>query len=136
MDLGAESELLSYLSSSTVDGLVISNTTVSRDNIRLSSKLMTIGGLSGAPLRDKSRSMLQRAYPLIGKTKPIVASGGINSGEEAYMRICMGASLCQIYTAFIYRGPELITSMIDDMQKCMLRDGFSKIEQAKGFYYV
>ncbi|MBS0969379.1 quinone-dependent dihydroorotate dehydrogenase (plasmid) [Chimaeribacter arupi] len=133
---GEESELLAYLARSVVDGIIISNTTTSRDSLNnLPSHLQT-GGLSGTPLQKKSRDMLQRAYTAIGNSKPIIASGGINSGEEAYLRICMGATLCQIYTAFIYDGPSLIPAMLKQMKACMQRDGFSSIDQARGSYYV
>lgn len=136
MEIGAESELLSYLSTSAVDGLIVSNTTTDRDNLSNLPSYMNTGGVSGKPLQFKSREMLKRVFAVTGHCKPIIASGGINSGEEAYQRICMGASLCQIYTAFVYGGPSLLPRMLGQMKVCMQRDGYSTIDQARGSYYV
>ncbi|MDC9607151.1 quinone-dependent dihydroorotate dehydrogenase [Xenorhabdus griffiniae] len=136
MELGAEAELLSYLADSLVDGIIVSNTTTGRDNLsRLPSRMET-GGLSGKPLQQKSREMLKRAFTIVGHSKPIIASGGINSGEEAYLRICMGATLCQIYTSFIYEGPSILPTMLKQIKSCMQQDGFNTIDQARGSYYV
>ncbi len=131
-----ETELLSYLASSIIDGIIVSNTTISRDGLSLSPTSKQSGGLSGKPLQKRARDMLIRVYSTVGRDKPIIASGGINSGVEAYERICMGASLCQIYTAFVYEGPDIISRMLTEMEQCMLRDGYSTIEQAIGSYYV
>lgn len=136
MDAGSESELFSYLSGSVVDGVIISNTTTARDSLRGVPDHLKTGGLSGIPLQEKSRNMLCRAYKSMGHSKPLIASGGINSGEEAYLRIGMGATLCQIYTALIYEGPSIIPSMLKQIEHCVLRDGFTSIDQARGCYYV
>lgn len=136
MDSGAESELLSYISGSVVDGIIVSNTTTDMRNLRCVPSHLKTWGVSGEPLQEKSRKMLKKAFTAIGHDKPIIASGGINSGEEAYLRICMGASLCQIYTAFIYKGPSIIPSMLKQMKHCMEQDGFNSIDQARGSYYA
>ena len=136
MDKGKEEELFCYLQDSVIDGIIISNTTTSREGLGDLSAGLESGGLSGQPLQKKSRGMLCRAYKALGHSKPLVASGGINSGEEAYLRICMGATLCQIYTAFVYEGPSLIPSMLEQIEKGMLRDGFSSLDQARGSYHV
>lgn len=136
MDAGGEAELFSFLSGSVVDGVIISNITTARDSLRGVPDHLKTGGLSGKPLQEKSRKMLCRACKAMGHSKPLIASGGINSGEEAFLRVCMGATLCQIYTAFIYEGPSIIPSMLKQIEHCMLRDGFISIHQARGSYYV
>ncbi len=136
MDKEEELQLFYYLSDSVIDGVIISNTTTAREGLSDLPACLESGGLSGKPLQKKSRDMLCRAYRALGHSKPLIASGGINSGEEAYLRICMGATLCQIYTAFVYEGPSLIPSMLREIENCMFRDGFSSIDQARGSYHV
>ncbi len=131
-----EAQLFSYLAGSVIDGIIISNTTTSREGLSALPDYLESGGLSGKPLQKKSRDMLCRAFKSLGHSKPLIASGGINSGEEAYLRICMGATLCQIYTAFVYDGPSIIPSMLKQIEHCMLRDGFNSIDQARGSYHV
>lgn len=135
MEPGEELELLTYLTNSVADGIIVSNTTTSRENLPNLPAHLKTGGLSGKPLQVKSREMLKRAFTTVGLRKPIIASGGISDGEEAYLRICMGASLCQIYTAFVYEGPSILPRILDQIKSCMLRDGYKTISEAKGTYY-
>ncbi|WP_051910660.1 quinone-dependent dihydroorotate dehydrogenase [Pectobacterium brasiliense] len=130
-----EANLLTYLAGSLVDGLIVSNTTVSRHNFSLVPAKLQTGGMSGKPLQERSRDMLTRVFKVIGYSKPIIASGGIDSGAEAYRRICLGASLCQIYTAFIYEGPAILPKMLAEIEYLMRQDGFQTISQAIGSYY-
>ncbi|MES1987431.1 MAG: quinone-dependent dihydroorotate dehydrogenase [Pseudomonadota bacterium] len=131
-----EADLLVYLAESPIDGLIVSNTTIDRVMLSALPNHLLHGGISGLPLRNRSRAMLQRAYTILKGRKPIIASGGIDSGEEAYLRICLGASLCQVYTAFIYQGSSLLPKMLSELKQCLLRDGFNNINQAIGSYYA
>jgi dihydroorotate dehydrogenase len=92
-----------------LDGLIISNTTIDRSNLSYSeTELQTIGagGLSGKPVFEKSNAVLSYIRPKI--TVPIIASGGIMSAEDALTKLRLGASLVQVYTGFVYEGPQLV----------------------------
>ncbi|MBX9926724.1 MAG: dihydroorotate dehydrogenase (quinone), partial [Hyphomicrobiaceae bacterium] len=90
-----------------VDGIAVSNTTLSRTGVqgRLSREG---GGLSGAPLFERSTIMLARVYRETGGRIPLIGIGGVDSGETALAKIEAGASLVQLYTGMIYEGPGLI----------------------------
>ena len=92
-----------------LDGLIISNTTIDRNNLTYTeAELQSIGagGLSGKPVFNKSNEVLK--YLAAKVTVPIIASGGIMSPEDALHKIELGASLVQIYTGFVYEGPQLV----------------------------
>jgi dihydroorotate dehydrogenase len=91
-----------------VDGLIATNTTVSRDAVAGHPHASQAGGLSGRPLFGPSTKVLSRlAFELQGRV-PLIGVGGIASGADARAKIEAGASLVQLYTGFIYRGPQLI----------------------------
>jgi len=92
---------------SELDGVVVSNTTVSRQNIAARYARLQ-GGLSGQPLRDLSDHALQVMAQSLGGKLVIVGVGGVVSGADAARKIALGADLVQIYTGFIYHGPDLV----------------------------
>jgi dihydroorotate dehydrogenase len=97
-----------------LDGLVATNTTVSRDELRTPPARVAAlgaGGLSGAPLTRRSRSMVADLYRRTGGRLPIVGVGGIMSGEDAWQMIRAGASLVQVYTGFVYGGPGFVKAI-------------------------
>jgi len=94
-----------------LDGLVISNTTISRENLLTPGKRIREignGGLSGKPLTLKSRHWVQYVHEKSGGRIPIIASGGIFTGEDASDSLKAGASLVQVWTGFIYEGPSIV----------------------------
>jgi dihydroorotate dehydrogenase len=95
----------------SVDGLIATNTTVTRDGVRGHRQADENGGLSGAALRDKSRQLLIDFYQELGDDIPIISVGGIDSAEEAKLRFELGAKLIQLYTGLIYRGPGLVNTI-------------------------
>lgn len=98
-----------------LDGIVSSNTTISRENLSLSSKEKAVeigmGGLSGAPLRDLSNDVLKKLYTLTNNEFPIIGSGGIYNGDDAKAKMNAGASLIQVWTGFIYEGPAIVKNI-------------------------
>ncbi|KAL0558385.1 hypothetical protein IC582_002947 [Cucumis melo] len=116
-----------------LDGLIITNTTVSRpepaDNNPLAAEA---GGLSGKPLFNLSTNILKEMYILTRGKIPLVGCGGISSGEDAYKKIRAGATLVQLYTAFAYGGPALIPQIKGELAECLERDGFKSIQEAVG----
>jgi dihydroorotate dehydrogenase len=95
-----------------VDGVILTNTTLSRDAL-ISQSAREQGGLSGAPLATKARHALAIARAALGDALPIISVGGIMDGEEARVRLVMGARLVQVYSGLIYRGPRLIKEAVD-----------------------
>lgn len=95
-----------------IDGVILTNTTVSREGVTSAARAEA-GGLSGAPLTALSRHALAVAVDVLGERLPIVSVGGIMDGEEARVRLAMGARLVQVYSGLIYRGPGLVQEAID-----------------------
>jgi dihydroorotate dehydrogenase len=94
-----------------MDGIVVTNTTLARDGLR-SRYREEAGGLSGSPLRVQSEAMLEKTLRLVDGRVPIVSVGGIMSPEDAKRRLDIGATLIQVYTGLIYRGPGLVREIV------------------------
>ena len=114
-----------------VDALIMGNTTLSRNGLA-SRHRDEGGGLSGKPLGTIARAALIDLRKATGGGIPIVAAGGIDSAEEAYARIRMGASLIQIYSAMVYHGPGMARSIADRLAGLLKRDGFAALSDAVG----
>ncbi|MDX3615917.1 quinone-dependent dihydroorotate dehydrogenase [Streptomyces europaeiscabiei] len=91
-----------------LDGIIATNTTIAREGLGLTSEPSLVketGGLSGAPVKDRSLAVLRRLYARVGDRITLVGVGGIGDAEDAWQRILAGATLVQGYSAFIYEGP-------------------------------
>jgi dihydroorotate dehydrogenase len=115
-----------------VDGIVISNTTLERPSSLKSEHKHEIGGLSGPVLEQRSTQLIADMYHLTKGKVPIIGVGGISSGEDALNKIKAGASLIQLYTAFVYDGPCLVEHIKLDLVRCLQRDGFTNVSDAVG----
>jgi dihydroorotate dehydrogenase len=91
-----------------VDGLIATNTTVAREAVAGHRHALQAGGLSGRPLLEPSTRVLGKLARALGGKIPLVGVGGILSGADARAKRDAGASLVQVYTGFIYRGPQVI----------------------------
>ena len=96
-----------------LDGVIAGNTTLDRERVKGSPFAQEAGGLSGAPLTEKSTHVIRQLKSELGESLPIIGVGGIMSGEMAADKIKAGASLVQLYTGFIYRGPKLIRECVE-----------------------
>lgn len=114
-----------------IDGLIVSNTTISRPALR-SRHAGEAGGLSGAPLKQLASQRLRDFRAAAGNALPLIAAGGIASGADAYERIRAGASLVQLYTALVYEGPGLARRIRRDLRTLVQRDGFANLAEAVG----
>ncbi|MHA1114419.1 MAG: dihydroorotate dehydrogenase 2, partial [Alphaproteobacteria bacterium] len=114
------------------DGLIVGNTTITRPEGVLSCRQGEAGGLSGRPLLRLSNEILADMYRRTGGAVPLIGTGGIASGADAYAKIRAGASLVQIYTALVYQGPALIGRVKADMVRLLRADGFATIAEAVG----
>jgi dihydroorotate dehydrogenase len=99
-----------------MDGVIATNTTVQRDGLRSPLQHET-GGLSGAPLRERSTEVIRSIHRLSEGRLPIIGVGGISEPRDALEKIQAGASLVQIYTGLIYRGPGLVRHIVDALHK-------------------
>ena len=100
-----------------VDGVVATNTTVSRMAVQDDPRARETGGLSGAPLMDKSTAVLRMLRSRLPESIPLVGVGGIFSGADAAKKMAAGANLVQLYTGLVYRGPELVAECVDAMRR-------------------
>ena len=107
-DVGVIAQVLRELG---MDGVIATNTTISREAVENIQYGDEAGGLSGAPLTTKSTDIVAQLYAHLGDEIPIIAAGGIMSAEDAKDKINAGASLVQIYSGLIYQGPELIKNI-------------------------
>jgi len=115
-----------------VQGLIVSNTTLSRPASLRSKLAHEAGGLSGAPLFALSTSMLARAFLLARGRLVLVGVGGISTGEDAFAKIRAGASLVQLYTGFAYAGPALIPRLKRELAAALRKAGFARVQDAVG----
>ncbi len=97
----------------SIDGVIVSNTTLSRQGVEGLQYADEQGGLSGVPLKDRSDHALQVMASHLKGEIPIIAVGGISSANNAEKKIQLGASLVQLYTGFIYQGPALVHACVD-----------------------
>ena len=113
------------------DGVVVSNTTLSRAGVP-EQFADTRGGLSGAPLRDMSTELISRIHSMSEGKLPIIGVGGIFSAEDAYQKLRAGASLVQVYTGLVYRGPGLVREINEGLLDILRSHGFGSIRDAVG----
>ena len=100
--------IVARLEANAVDGIAVSNTTLSRSGLSQTKDAQQAGGLSGKPLFHRSTVTLARVYQMTGGRIPLIGIGGVNSGAAALDKIEAGATLVQLYTGLVYEGPALI----------------------------
>jgi len=115
-----------------LNGIIVSNTTISRPDSLQSIWKAETGGLSGAPLMTLSTQMLRRFYEVAAGRTALIGAGGIASGADAYAKIRAGACAVQLYSAMAYSGPGLITAIKRDLAARLKADGFTSVTQAVG----
>lgn len=114
-----------------VDGILVSNTTLSREGLS-DQKKAEAGGMSGAPLYERSTRLLARVYVLTQGRIPLIGIGGIHSGETALGKIEAGASLIQLYTGLVYGGPVLVDQIKSTLSAAVARSGVASIGDLTG----
>ncbi|WP_100983135.1 quinone-dependent dihydroorotate dehydrogenase [Helicobacter pylori] len=112
-----------------VHGIIATNTTIDKSLVFAPKEM---GGLSGKCLTKKSREIFKELAKAFFNKSVLVSVGGISGAKEAYERIKMGASLLQIYSAFIYNGPNLCQNILKDLVKLLQKDGFLSVKEAIG----
>ncbi|WP_151717705.1 quinone-dependent dihydroorotate dehydrogenase [Gemmobacter serpentinus] len=116
---------------SGIDGIIATNTTLSREGLKSAHKAQA-GGLSGAPLFEKSTRVLAQLSKLTEGKLPLVGVGGVSSPEQAWEKIRAGATAVQVYTAMVYEGLSLAARLARGVDAIAAREGFARISDAVG----
>jgi dihydroorotate dehydrogenase len=118
-----------------VAGLIATNTTTARAPLKTPQEKVTAcgeGGLSGAPLQQRSLEMIATLYNMTSGELPLIGVGGIFTAEDAWQMISAGASLLQIYTGFIYEGPTIARKINDGLRRIISEKGLVSLDEAVG----
>jgi dihydroorotate dehydrogenase len=128
-------EILALAGPRHLAGIVATNTTITRPetgDARLRQIYAQPGGLSGRPLRQRSTEVIRHLHRQSRGAWPIIGVGGIFDAAEAWEKITAGASLVQIYTSLIYRGPGVVKEIVTGLRERLRQNGFQRLEQAVG----
>lgn len=118
-----------------LDGIIATNTTIARHGLRTPGAVVSAcgsGGLSGPPVAERALYVLRRLRERVGTRITLIASGGIETGDDAFSRIAAGASLVQVYTALIYEGPGLVSKIAKQLARRLRDEGFASAGEAVG----
>ncbi len=127
-----KSDIAAVALAQKIDGLIVSNTTVTRPEKLAAHLREEKGGLSGALLTDLSTRMIADMYALTSGRIPIIGAGGVSSADDAYDKIRAGASLVQVYTGLIFEGPTLIPRTLQGLAERLQKDGYTSVSEAVG----
>lgn len=105
-------QIAEVVSQNAFDGLIATNTTVSRDAVKGMRHADEAGGLSGAPVKEKANHVLAAFRSALPEGIALIGTGGITEGKDAAEKIQLGADLVQFYTGFVYKGPDLVTDSL------------------------
>ena len=125
-------DIIDIVLSNDISGIILTNTTDSnRDNL-VNELKKEQGGLSGEPLQIISTKLIKKFYKLLNGKIPIIGVGGVNSGKSAYEKIVAGASLLQLYTGLVYKGPLLVKNIKKELIQILKAEGFNSLKEAVG----
>jgi dihydroorotate dehydrogenase len=124
-------EIAQVAQAAGVDAIIATNTTITREGLK-SASFSEKGGLSGAPLFEKSTRVLARLSHLTDGKMPLIGVGGVGSAEQAYAKICAGASAVQLYSALVYEGLSLVERINLGLLELLDRDGHATLSDAIG----
>jgi dihydroorotate dehydrogenase len=116
-----------------LDGIIATNTTLSRDNLRSPPALVEAcggGGLSGAPLKERALEVLRRLRGRVGDRLVLIAAGGVETADDAWERIRAGATLVQVYTGFVYGGPLVAFALHAGLAERVRAAGLASVQAA------
>ena len=116
----------------SIDGVILTNTTIRNKSSLSSEHRIQDGGLSGEPLNEISNKIIQKFYLRLGSSIPIIGAGGVSSGATAYEKIKSGASLLQLYTALIYEGPYVAKKINKELSNLIKLNGYNNISEVIG----
>lgn len=131
LTLSELSEIADVAGQAGIDAIIATNTTLDRAGLH-SPHAAEKGGLSGAPLFEKSTRVLAQLSKLTDGQIPLIGVGGISSADQAYAKIRAGASAVQLYTALVYHGLSLVPQIAHGLDALLARDGFASVAEAVG----
>ncbi|MFD0917220.1 quinone-dependent dihydroorotate dehydrogenase [Pseudahrensia aquimaris] len=131
LDEGEMDAIAAALQASDFDALIVSNTTLSRKGLKPTPLASEAGGLSGAPLFERSTTVLARMAQRLGGSMPLIGVGGVHNAQTAMAKIEAGAALVQLYSGMVYEGPSLPREICEGMQKRLRKIGQS-LEELRG----
>jgi dihydroorotate dehydrogenase len=126
------SEIAEAATKNDISAIILTNTTNSNRDYLVSEAKKEAGGLSGEPIQQISTNMIKKFYKKLNGKIPIIGVGGVNSGKSAYEKIIAGASLLQLYTGFIYRGPSVVKDIKKELIQILKAEGIKNIKDAIG----
>ena len=126
------SEIADTAIKNDISGIILTNTTNSNKDKLISDFKKEEGGLSGEPLQQISTNIIKKFYKQLNGKIPIIGVGGVNSGKSAYEKIIAGASLLQLYTGLVYKGPSLVKNIKKELIQILKEDGLNNIKEAIG----
>ena len=126
------SEIADTAIKNDISGIILTNTTNSNKDKLISDFKKEEGGLSGEPLQQISTNMIKKFYKQLNGKIPIIGVGGVNSGKSAYEKIIAGASLLQLYTGLVYKGPSLVKDIKKELIQILKVEGLNNIKDAIG----
>ena len=127
------------LNSKIVDGLILTNTTISRKNLQSKPvrdfwKISEEGGLSGPPLKELSNKIIKKTYKLTKGKIILIGVGGISNGRDAFEKISCGCSLLQLYTSLVYKGPNVVVNILSELSGLLKKKELEKLKILWGKY--
>ena len=126
------SEIADVAIKNDISGIILTNTTDSNRDKLMNNFKKEEGGLSGKPLQQISTNMIKKFYKQLNGKIPIIGVGGVNSGKSAYEKITAGASLLQLYTGLVYKGPLLVKNIKKELIQILKSEGLNNIKDAVG----
>jgi len=115
-----------------IDGIILTNTTIQRPSSLMSSNKEETGGLSGRPLQQRSTECIRNLYKWTNGRIPIIGVGGIFEGKDVHEKLRAGASLVQVYSGMVYKGPGMVSKLRHELANLMLQNGQRKLQEVVG----
>jgi len=126
------SEIVDTAVKNDIAAIILTNTSSTNRDKLISKSKNEKGGLSGEPIQQISTDMIKIFYKYLNGKIPIVGVGGVNSGKSAYEKIIAGASLLQLYTGFVYKGPSIVKDIKKELIEILKNEGIKNIQDAVG----
>ena len=126
------SNIVDVAKKNNISAIILTNTTNGNRNNLISESKKEEGGLSGEPLKKISTDLIKKFYRELNGEIPIIGVGGVDSGKSAYEKLVAGASLLQLYTGFVYKGPSVVKDIKKELIQILKSEGFNNIKDVIG----